>query len=161
MILIVKSVLFFVGRPDCLSVHLALCQVCIFFRETKLGFSTIGPIAKSVLFLFTETKLSTFVLLLNLYCCFRKVLATMDKTRADAKVMKKAIRTRTGSFEEACKKTADLLNRLTAKATALEKLKAKVGLSKSLDAYLHLTEFESDEEEDDELLKEGTFCLNA
>ena len=85
----------------------------------------------------------------------RKVLATLDKTRADAKVMKKAIKTITGNFEDACKNTADLLQRLTNKATALEKLKAKIGLSKSLDAYLHLTEFESEEEEEDELLKEG------
>ena len=69
--------------------------------------------------------------------------------------MKKAIKTITGNFEDACKNTADLLQRLTNKATALEKLKAKVGLSKSLDAYLHLTEFESEEEEEDELLKEG------
>lgn len=87
----------------------------------------------------------------------KKVLATLDKTRADAKVMKKAIKTITGNFEDACQKTADLLQRLTNKATSLEKLKAKVGLSKSLDAYLHLTEFESEEEEEDELLKEEEY----
>lgn len=86
---------------------------------------------------------------------FRKVLTTLDKTRADAKVMKKAIKTITGNFEEACSRTADLLQRLTNKATVLEKLKAKVGLSKSLDAYLHLTEFEVEEVEEDELLKAG------
>lgn len=91
------------------------------------------------------------------------MLATLDKTRADAKVMKKAIKTITGNFEGACKNTADLLHRLTNRATALEKLKAKVGLSKSLDAYLHLTEFQSEEEEEDELLKEGgksRRCIN-
>ncbi|XP_025098007.1 LOW QUALITY PROTEIN: dynein gamma chain, flagellar outer arm-like [Pomacea canaliculata] len=83
----------------------------------------------------------------------KKVLTTLDKTRADAKVMKKAIKTITGNFEEAAARTADLLQRLTNKATVLEKLKAKVGLSKSLDAYLHLTEFEVEEVEEDELLK--------
>lgn len=69
--------------------------------------------------------------------------------------MKKAIKTKTSQFEEAKKVTADLLNQLTYKATTLEKLKAKVGLSKSLDAYLHLNEFEEEEEEEDELLKQG------
>ncbi|XP_076466964.1 uncharacterized protein LOC143298129 [Babylonia areolata] len=87
----------------------------------------------------------------------KKVLATLDKTRTDAKVMKKAIKTINGNFEDACKNTADLLTKLTNKATALEKLKAKIGLSKSLDAYLHLTEFESEEEEEDELLKEEEY----
>ena len=82
-------------------------------------------------------------------------MATLDKTRADAKVMKKGIKTITGKFEDAKKNTTDLLEKLTAKATTLEKLKAKVGLSKSLDAYLQLNEFDVEEEEEDELLKEG------
>ena len=69
--------------------------------------------------------------------------------------MKKGIKTITGKYEDAQKKTAELLRKLTARATALEKLKAKVGLSKSLDAYLHLNELEVEEEDDDELLKEG------
>ncbi|XP_067674368.1 uncharacterized protein [Haliotis asinina] len=84
----------------------------------------------------------------------KKLLSTLDQTRSDAKKMKKAIKTKTSQFEEAKKVTADLLNQLTYKATTLEKLKAKVGLSKSLDAYLHLNEFEEDEEEEDELLKQ-------
>ncbi|GFN75495.1 dynein beta chain, ciliary [Plakobranchus ocellatus] len=84
----------------------------------------------------------------------KKVLATLDKTRVDAKIMKKGIKTITGKYEDAQKKTAELLRKLTSRATALEKLKAKVGLSKSLDAYLHLNELEVEEEDDDELLKE-------
>ena len=69
--------------------------------------------------------------------------------------MKKGIKTITGKFEEAKRKTTELLTKLTTKATKLEKLKAKVGLSKSLDAYLQLNEFDVEEEEEDELLKEG------
>lgn len=69
--------------------------------------------------------------------------------------MKKGIKITTGKFEEAQKKTADLLNKLTAKATVFEKLKAKVGLSKSLDAYLQLNELDVEDDEEDELLKEG------
>ncbi|CAL1527205.1 unnamed protein product [Lymnaea stagnalis] len=84
----------------------------------------------------------------------KKVLATLDKTRVDAKVMKKGIKTLNEKFEGAQTNTAGLLKKLTAKATALEKLKAKIGLSKSLDAYLQLTEMDVEEEEEDELLKE-------
>lgn len=83
------------------------------------------------------------------------MIATLDKTRTDAKVMKKGIKTVTGNLEDAKKNTAELLRKLTAKATTLEKLKAKVGLSKSLDAYLQLNEFDVEEEEEDDLLKEG------
>ena len=86
---------------------------------------------------------------------YRKVLATLDQTRSDAKVMRKAIKTISGKFQEATKTTEDLLYKLTVKATALEKLKAKVGLSKSLDAHLHLTEMDTEEEQEDELLEEG------
>lgn len=91
----------------------------------------------------------------NIICIYRKVIATLDQTRSDAKVMKKAIKTIVGKFDDAKKNTANLLLLLTNKATVLEKLKAKVGLSSSLDAYLHLTEMEAEEEEEDELLQEG------
>ncbi|XP_035829673.1 dynein heavy chain 5, axonemal isoform X2 [Aplysia californica] len=87
----------------------------------------------------------------------KKVITTLDKTRADAKVMKKGIKTITGKFEDAKKNTAELLHKLTARATMLEKLKAKVGLSKSLDAYLQLNELDVEEEEEDELLKEEEY----
>lgn len=83
------------------------------------------------------------------------MLATLDQTRSDAKVMKKAIKNTTGKFEDAKIRTEDLLEKLTHKATILEKLKAKVGLSTSLDAYLHLNEMEAEEHEEDELLKQG------
>ncbi|WAR07684.1 DYHG-like protein [Mya arenaria] len=76
-------------------------------------------------------------------------------TRNDAKVMKKAIKNTTGKFEEAKVRTEELLIQLSHKATILEKLKAKVGLSTSLDAYLHLNEMETEQEEEDELLKQG------
>ncbi|XP_060567478.1 dynein axonemal heavy chain 5-like [Ruditapes philippinarum] len=84
----------------------------------------------------------------------KKVLATLDQTRSDAKVMKKAIKNTTGKFEDAKVRTEELLEKLTHKATILEKLKAKVGLSTSLDAYLHLNEMEAEEVEEDELLKQ-------
>ncbi|KAL5010133.1 hypothetical protein ScPMuIL_012438 [Solemya velum] len=87
----------------------------------------------------------------------KRVLVTLDQTRTDAKVMKKAIKTVTTKFEDAKETTADLLNQLTLKATVLEKLKAKVGLSTSLDAYLHLNEMEAVEEEEDELLHQEEY----
>ncbi|XP_059166583.1 dynein axonemal heavy chain 8-like [Physella acuta] len=87
----------------------------------------------------------------------KKVITTLDKTRVDAKVMKKAIKTLNQKFEGAQKSTSELLKKLTLKATTLEKLKAKVGLSKSLDAYLQLTEMDVEEEEEDELLKEEEY----
>ncbi|XP_052807484.1 dynein axonemal heavy chain 5-like isoform X7 [Mya arenaria] len=87
----------------------------------------------------------------------KKVLATLDQTRNDAKVMKKAIKNTTGKFEEAKVRTEELLIQLSHKATILEKLKAKVGLSTSLDAYLHLNEMETEQEEEDELLKQEEY----
>ncbi|KAK6187606.1 hypothetical protein SNE40_005595 [Patella caerulea] len=87
----------------------------------------------------------------------KKVLATLDQTRVDSKIMKKAIKSTNVKFEEAKKNTANLLHQLTLKATVLEKLKAKVGLSKSLYAYLNLTELEEDEIEEDELLKQEEY----
>lgn len=83
------------------------------------------------------------------------MLATLDQTRSDAKVMKKAIKNTNGKFEDAKKRTEQLLVKLTNKATTLEKLKAKCGLSTSLDAYLHLNEMETEQVEEDELLKQG------
>ncbi|KAL4232681.1 hypothetical protein ACF0H5_007369 [Mactra antiquata] len=87
----------------------------------------------------------------------KKVLATLDQTRNDAKVMKKAIKNTNGKFEDAKIRTEELLVKLTNKATILEKLKAKVGLSTSLDAYLHLNEMEAEQHEEDELLKQEEY----
>ncbi|ESO89151.1 hypothetical protein LOTGIDRAFT_229063 [Lottia gigantea] len=87
----------------------------------------------------------------------KKVLGTLDQTRVDSKIMKKAIKSTNVKFDDARKNTANLLHQLTMKATVLEKLKAKVGLSKSLNAYLHLTELEADEIEEDELLKQEEY----
>ncbi|CAG5121561.1 unnamed protein product, partial [Candidula unifasciata] len=86
-----------------------------------------------------------------------KALATLDRTKADSKIMKKAIMTTTAQFEEAQGKTAQILNRLTVKVTTLEKLKARVGISKSLDAYLQLDEINVENEEEDDLLKEEEY----
>ncbi|XP_070190368.1 uncharacterized protein [Littorina saxatilis] len=122
-------------------------------NEVYIGPTTYRRFMQSFKYLYTSKALERTQAVEQL----KKLLATLDKTRADAKVMKKAIKTITGNFEGACKNTADLLHRLTNRATALEKLKAKVGLSKSLDAYLHLTEFQSEEEEEDELLKEEEY----
>lgn len=59
------------------------------------------------------------------------------------------------NYENAKEKTAVLLQQLTAKATILEKLKAKVGIATSLSAFLQLNELSDEEEEEDDLLKEG------
>ncbi|KAK6987321.1 dynein heavy chain 5 axonemal, partial [Biomphalaria glabrata] len=87
----------------------------------------------------------------------KKVISTLDKTRLDAKVMKKGIKTLNEKFEGAQTNTAELLNKLTAKVTALEKLKAKIGLSKSLDAYLQLNEMDVGEVEEEDFFKEEEY----
>jgi hypothetical protein len=69
--------------------------------------------------------------------------------------MRKDIRTITTNFENARDRTAQLLTELTLKATALEKLKAQLGMSTSLSAFLQLNEMSDEEEEDTELLKDG------
>jgi hypothetical protein len=73
----------------------------------------------------------------------------------DAKVMRQAIKNISGKFDEAKVNTAHLLRQLTAKATTLEKLKAKVGQSTALSAFLQLNEMSDEEEEEDDLLKAG------
>lgn len=69
--------------------------------------------------------------------------------------MKKAIKNTNSKFEASKVRTEQLLIKLTNRATILEKLKAKCGLSTSLDAYLHLNEMETEQVEEDELLKQG------
>ena len=88
----------------------------------------------------------------------RKVLATLDQSRTDAKNMRQSIKDIHKKFEEAKVMTAGLLTRLTSKATLLEKLKAQVGMGSALSAFLQLNELSSDEEEDDSLLNGGTSC---
>ncbi|CAH1799095.1 unnamed protein product [Owenia fusiformis] len=83
-----------------------------------------------------------------------KVISTLDQTREDANVMKKHMREVKVKFENSCVKVTGLLDELTGKATLLEKLKARVGESTSLSAFLQLNELSSDEEEDDALLGE-------
>ena len=87
----------------------------------------------------------------------RKVLASVDQTRKDAKTTRFAIKNITANFENAKVQTAQLLQKLTARATVLEKLKAKVGIATSLSAFLQLNELSDEEEEEDDLLKEGKY----
>ena len=91
---------------------------------------------------------------------FRKVLATLDQTRTDSRIMKENIRNIREKYEDSKKKTASLLTQLTLRATVLEKLKAKVGEATSLSAFLQLNELSSDEEDEDDLLKPGQIRLS-
>lgn len=81
---------------------------------------------------------------------------TLDTTRQDGKIMKEAIKNIKIKFEQAKIRTAKLLKELTARATKLEKLKAKIGTATSLSAFLQLNEVSSDEEDEEELLQQGT-----
>ena len=69
--------------------------------------------------------------------------------------MKQSIRKIIQQFEEAKEKTAGLMHKLTAKATVLEKLKARIGMATALSAFLQLNELSDQEPEEDDLLKEG------
>ena len=70
--------------------------------------------------------------------------------------MKQSILDITAKYEVAHGNTADLLGQLTAKATKLEKLKAKLGMSTSLSAFLELNELKEESEDEEELLFQGT-----
>ena len=83
-------------------------------------------------------------------------MVTLEKTRKDTKLMKQSILDITAKYEVAHGNTADLLGQLTAKATKLEKLKAKLGMSTSLSAFLELNELKEESEEEEELLFQGT-----
>ena len=63
-------------------------------------------------------------------CYLRKVISTLDQTRKDARKMREHIKNISKEFDEAKDKTAELMKKLTHKATILEKLKAKVLLMK-------------------------------
>ncbi|XP_052708586.1 uncharacterized protein LOC128183562 isoform X10 [Crassostrea angulata] len=82
----------------------------------------------------------------------KRVLHTLDQTRHDAKIMKKAIKTITSKFEDAKKTTSNLMKQLTTKATALEKLKSRVTQGTDLEAHMKLYMTESEDEEEEELL---------
>ena len=84
-------------------------------------------------------------------------MVTLEQTKSDSRGMKESIKTINQKFEEAKIKTADLLVELTAKATLLEKLKAKVGVANALSAFLQLNELSEEEEETDDLLKQGEY----
>ena len=82
-------------------------------------------------------------------------MVTLEKTRKDTKLMKQSIQDITGKYEVAHGNTADLLKKLTSKVTTLEKLKAKLGMSTSLSAFLELNELREECEEEEELLYQG------
>ena len=69
--------------------------------------------------------------------------------------MKENIKGVSKEFEDAKEKTASLMSTLTHRATVVEKLKAKVGIATSLSAFLQLNELSDEEEEEEDLLKEG------
>lgn len=56
----------------------------------------------------------------------RKVIATLDQTRKDARKMRANIKNISKEYDDAKEKTANLMHKLTKRATILEKLKAKV-----------------------------------
>ncbi len=74
--------------------------------------------------------------------------------------MKETIHVTEDKYAVAENKTAELLDALTAKATILEKLKAKLGLAAPLNAFLQqLNEMTGDEDEENVLLQGGNTTL--
>jgi dynein heavy chain len=70
--------------------------------------------------------------------------------------MKETINVTEDKYAVAENKTAELLDTLTAKATILEKLKAKLGLAPALNAFLlQLNEMTGDDDEETGLLQGG------
>lgn len=70
--------------------------------------------------------------------------------------MKETISVTEDKYAVAENKTAELLDTLTAKATILEKLKAKLGLAPALNAFLlQLNEMTGDDDEETGLLQGG------
>ena len=54
------------------------------------------------------------------------MIATLDQTRKDARKMRANIKNISKEYDDAKEKTANLMHKLTKRATILEKLKAKV-----------------------------------
>lgn len=77
-----------------------------------------------------------------------RALATLEQTRQDALLIKDVISQTKQQLSTATVKSDELLEALTAKATALEKLKAKLGIgSATLSAFVALIDSEIDEED--------------
>ena len=87
------------------------------------------------------------------------MLATLEKTRQDARTMKEDIGSRQRQYEEVREQPASLLRQLTAWATVLEKLKTKCGEATALNAFLQMNELSDEEEEEDDLLAQGTILI--
>ena len=85
------------------------------------------------------------------FCFTSRALATLEQTREDAVVIKDLISQTKQQLSVATVKSDELLEALTAKATVLEKLKAKLGIgSATLSAFVAL--IDSEIEEDDSAL---------
>ena len=85
-----------------------------------------------------------------------RALATLEQTREDAVVIKDVISQTKQQLSVATVKSDELLEALTAKATAMEKLKAKLGIgSATLSAFVALIDSEM-EEDDTALLQVNT-----
>lgn len=89
-----------------------------------------------------------------------RALATLEQTREDAVVIKNVISETKKQLSVATAKSDELLEALTAKATVLEKLKAKLGIgSATLSAFVAL--IDSEIEEDDTALLQVSIERNA
>lgn len=85
---------------------------------------------------------------------YSRALDTLEQTRKDAVVIRETIASTRGKLTTATLKSDSLLQSLTARATALEKLKAKLGIgSSTLKAFVVLIDNEI-VEEDNSLLQE-------
>ncbi|CAH3196290.1 unnamed protein product, partial [Porites evermanni] len=77
-----------------------------------------------------------------------RALSTLEQTREDAVLIKELISQTKQQLSAATVKSDELLEALTAKATVLEKLKAKLGIgSATLSAFVALIDSEIDEED--------------
>ena len=87
------------------------------------------------------------------------MLATLEQTRTDAVVIKGVISQTKQQLSEATVKSDKLLSALTAKATAQEKLRAKLGIgSATLTAFVALIDSEI-EDDDSHLLLVSLGCV--
>ena len=81
---------------------------------------------------------------------FSRALTTLDQTREDAVLIKDVISQTKEQLSVATVKSDELLETLTANATVLEKLKAKLGIgSATLSAFVALIDSEIEEEDTD------------
>ena len=96
---------------------------------------------------------------MTFFVLFSRALSTLEQTREDAVLIKELISQTKQQLSAATFKSDELLEALTAKATVLEKLKAKLGIgSATLSAFVALIDSEIDEE--DTALLQVTIFIN-